>query len=77
MIVKKLPSSTIEIDLTGPQGNAFYLLGSAKNLAKQLGYSTEEIESLLEEMKAGDYQNLIEVFDEHFGTIVTLYIDKK
>ena len=25
----------IEIDLTGPRGNAFFLLGTASNLAKQ------------------------------------------
>ena len=30
------PQLPIEIDLTGPDGNAFVLLGKAKNLAKQL-----------------------------------------
>ena len=63
----------IEIDLTGPQGNAFFLLGTASNLAKQLGYSKEQIDDLLEDMKSGDYEHLVEVFDDKFGMIVTLY----
>ena len=60
----------IEIDLTGPQGNAFFLLGTARNLAKQLGLNSSEI---LDEMRSGDYENLLEVFDSYFGDFVTLY----
>lgn len=70
MITKKTPSATIEIDLTGPQGNAFFLLGTATNLAKQLGFNSEKICS---EMMSGDYENLLQVFDSYFGSFVTLY----
>ena len=35
-ILNKPQTRGIEIDLTGPQGNAFFLLGTAKNLARQL-----------------------------------------
>ena len=69
-ILQKPKQNGIEIDLTGPQGNAFYLLGTAKNLAKQLGLNGTEI---MEEMKSGDYENLLQVFDENFGSVVTLY----
>ena len=69
-ILNKPQTNGIEIDLTGPQGNAFYLLGTANNLAKQLGLNGKEI---MEEMKSGDYENLIQVFDKNFGSIVTLY----
>ena len=62
--------STIEIDLTGPQGNAFYLLGTASKLAKQLGLNSTLIQS---EMTSGDYKHLIKAFDKHFGEFVTLY----
>ena len=70
MIVKKPKTNGIEIDLTGPQGNAFYLLGTAKNLAKQLDLNGKEI---MEEMMSGDYENLLQVFDKNFGSFVTLY----
>lgn len=70
MILKKQQKFGIEIDLTGPQGNAFFLLGTAKNLANQLGLDSNEI---LTEMKKGDYEHLINVFDKNFGSVVTLY----
>lgn len=70
MIVKKQQKNGIEIDLTGPQGNAYFLLGTANNLAKQLGLNGKEI---MEEMKSSDYENLLQVFDKYFGDFVTLY----
>ena len=70
MIVKKPKTNGIEIDLTGPQGNAFYLLGTAKKLANQLDLDSDKI---LNEMTSGDYENLLQVFDKNFGMFVTLY----
>lgn len=70
MIKSKKKGNPIEIDLTGPEGNAFYLLGTANNLAKKLGLNSEAI---LNEMKSGDYENLINVFDKYFGSFVILY----
>ncbi len=69
-IKKKVSRSTIEIDLTGPDGNAFALIGTASRLAKQLGLDANQIKT---EMMGGDYENLIRVFDKHFGEFVTLY----
>ena len=60
----------MEIDLTGPQGNAFFLLGTATRLARQLDLNEYEV---LNEMKSGDYENLLQVFDSYFGDFVTLY----
>ena len=70
MIVKKPKTNGITIDLTGPQGNAFYLLGTAKNLSNQLGLDSNKV---MDEMKSGDYDNLVNTFDKYFGSIVTLY----
>ena len=69
MIRKKKENKEIVIDLTGPMGNAFYLLGFADNLAKKMGLDSKEIQK---EMKSGDYENLIKVFDSHFGSFVVL-----
>ena len=70
MIKSKKQKLGIEIDLTGPDGNAFELIGTAGNLAKQLGLDSKAIRT---EMMAGDYENLVNVFDKHFGNFVTLY----
>jgi len=73
MIKKKPSTNRIEIDLTGPQGNAYYLLGVAKKFGKQLDMSQKYIDSMIEKMTSGDYENLVKVFDEEFGSVVTLY----
>lgn len=70
-----LPKSTktekrMEIDLTGPDGNAFVLMGIAKNLAKQLGLDGEMI---TREMMLGDYEDLLKTFDDYFGDFVIMY----
>ena len=69
-MIKSKKETGIEIDLTGPDGNAFMLIGKAGNLAKQLGLDKAKIQA---EMMSGDYENLIKVFDKHFGHFVTLY----
>tara|TARA_B100001059_G_scaffold233293_1_gene273054 strand:+ start:2170 stop:2391 length:222 start_codon:yes stop_codon:yes gene_type:complete len=63
-------SSEIEIDLTGPDGNAFALMGYAKNFSRQLGIDSKPI---IKDMMSGDYEHLLEVFEENFGSFVTLY----
>ena len=63
----------IEIDLTGPEGNAYVLLGYARKFGKQLGYTDEHIERITEEMMLTDYEGLLHTFDREFGTFVTLW----
>ena len=69
---RKEMSPAIEIDLSGPEGNAFVLLGYAASLGKRI-YGPEKTEEILEEMKLSTYELLILTFDKYFGTIVTLY----
>lgn len=70
MIRSKAPQSEIVIDLTGPQGNAFFLLGYARKLAKKFDF--EDVDGLIDDMQSSDYEHLIQVFDEHFGEFVIL-----
>ena len=72
-MIKKKPSRGIEIDLTGPDGNAFVLMGYVKRLGSQLDFTPEYVQDILKEMRSGDYENLISVFDREFGSVVTLY----
>jgi len=69
MIRTKQAHKEIIIDLTGPDGNAFVLMGTAVNLAKQLG---KDGKAIREEMMAGDYEHLLSVFDREFGDYVIL-----
>lgn len=61
-----------EIDLGGPEGNAFSLMGTARSWARQIGYEKEDIDAMIERMKSSDYENLLKVFDEEFGDICDL-----
>ena len=70
MIKKKSKQSQIEMDLTGPQGNAYVLIGTAMNLARQFGYDEEMIK---EQMMSDDYENVVQTFDKYFGEHVILY----
>lgn len=70
MAIKTKRHGKMEIDLTGPSGNAFVLLGTASKLCRQLGHDYEPIKK---EMMSGDYDNLIAVFDREFGQYVDLY----
>jgi len=72
MIRAKQEKSHIVIDLTGPEGNAFYLIGLARNLAKQLMYTKEEVERMSKDLMSGSYEELILKFDDAFGDYVIL-----
>ena len=71
MIVKPhtRPQKEIEIDLSGPEGNAFVLMGYAERLAKEDGLDPEPI---LAEMMSGDYPNLVRTLDRYFGHCLIL-----
>lgn len=58
------------IDLTGPEGNVFALIGKARSLAKQLGI--DNYSDIRDDMMTGDYEHALEVFERHFGDYVEL-----
>ena len=68
-MIRDKVNATPVIDLTGPQGNAVYLLAQAVSYARQLGLDSNEI---INEMKSSDYENLVKVFDRYFGDYVIL-----
>ena len=63
---KQKQSGPIVIDLTGPQGNAFYLISVAKSTFKKSG-APELGESIIKEMQSGDYEHLLKTFDRYLG----------
>ncbi|MBR18575.1 MAG: hypothetical protein CMA64_00250 [Euryarchaeota archaeon] len=72
MIREKTETKELVIDLTGPDGNAFSLMANAQNLGRQLGWSKLAVDGVIEEMKLGDYEHLVQTFDKHFGDYIIL-----
>lgn len=52
-----------QIDLSGPDGNVFALIGIARNWAKQLDRDPSKIAA---EMMSGDYDKAVEIFEREF-----------
>jgi hypothetical protein len=69
MIREKTYGEKPVIDLTGPEGNAFCLMGYARRYSRQLGLDSDKV---IGEMMRGDYENLLNVFDSYFGDYVIL-----
>jgi|TARA_R110000851_G_scaffold312990_1_gene474418 hypothetical protein len=67
------PIRGIEIDLNGPEGNAFSLLKQVEVLGRNFGYSQQRITAIRKVMMMGDYDGLVSVFDREFGHIVTIW----
>ena len=68
-IIKKSKQREIVIDLTGPDGNVFVLMGYARRFARDLGLDGNKI---ISEVQSSDYENAVEVFDNYFGEFVIL-----
>jgi len=62
----------MEIELNGPHGNAYYLMALAEKIGSQLRLSVEKKNKILVDMESSDYKNLLKVFIENFGVVVTL-----
>lgn len=70
ILAKPKETGVIKIDLTGPEGNAFNLMGVARALCKAQG---KDVDNIIARMRSGDYEHLLKVFDEEFGYFVILY----
>lgn len=62
------------IDLNGPEGNAFHLLGVAKQIGKKLELDTDKIRK---EMMSQDYVHLVATFEYYFGSIFYLILTEE
>ena len=73
-IRKKQQSDKMIIDLTGQDGNAFSLIKLASELCKRLNRMGADYnyDIIYADMTKGDYENLVQVFDDYFGHLVIL-----
>ncbi len=70
---EEMPVRGIEIDLLGPEGNAFALMGYADRIGRKLGWSTAHRKAIIKTMRMSDYEGLLITFEEFFGDYVTMY----
>lgn len=65
-IRKKTNKERPLIDLSGPQGNAFYLISVVKQTFRRSG-APELGDQIAEQMMSGDYEHLVKTFDLYLG----------
>ena len=69
-MIRRTKNREFVINLDGPDGNAFHLMAYASRFAKDMGYASDE--AILNNMKSGDYTNLVRTFDKYIGEFVIL-----
>lgn len=55
------------LKLSGSDGNAFAVMAKVRKVARGAGWPDDKIEKVLEEMKSGDYENLLSVAWKYFN----------
>ena len=68
----EMPHTRPQIDLSGPAGNVFNLMGLVKIYGRQLSLTPQEIFIIQEEMMSDEYDHAVAVFDLNFGRFVDL-----
>lgn len=57
---------TIQIDLAGPDGNAFALIGLTRTLAHGIAMTDDETQAIVKKMRSGDYNHLLDTLVDSF-----------
>ena len=55
----------VKLNLVGLDGNAFALMGAFSRQAKREGWTSEEVNSVLTEAQAKDYNHLVTTLADH------------
>ena len=49
----------VSVQLTGEDGNAFFIIARVRHALKNAGVSTDEIDQFVDEAMSGDYSNVL------------------
>ena len=58
-------NKTLSLELEGLNGNAFALLGAFQKQARREGWTAEEIKTVIDEARSGDYNYLLQTLMRH------------
>lgn len=50
----------VEVQLTGQDGNAFFIIARVNKALKKAGVSKEEIDAFMEDAMSGDYDHVLQ-----------------
>lgn len=59
----KYPNVIVEMDIDGPDGNAFAIMGRVQAALKKAGATKEELNQYTMDSMSGDYDNLLATAD--------------
>lgn len=54
----------VDVQLSGEDGNAFFIIGKTRRALRKAGVPDEEVEQFTEEAESSDYENLLRVVGE-------------
>lgn len=60
------------VDLNGPEGNVYYLMGLVKTIGVKNGLTQSEANIIVQKMTEHDYCHAVKVFKEHMSDLVEL-----
>lgn len=60
----KYPNVIVEMDIDGPDGNAFAIMGRVQAALKKAGATKEELNQYSMDSMSGDYENLLATADK-------------
>lgn len=69
MTIRKPENRKRFVNLDGPDGNAFVLMGMARRFCFELDLNADVV---LERMQSGDYTNLVFEFEQLFGSFIDI-----
>ncbi len=61
----KQVNKTVNLELVGKNGNAFFLMAVFQKQARREGWSEEEIQTVLTEAKSDDYNHLLNTLADY------------
>jgi len=67
MAIKKKRNRKLTLNLDGPDGNAYVLLGTCKDIARQLRIPFDPIHT---EATSKDYTHLVKTLNKYFGEFI-------
>jgi len=61
----EIVNKKVKLNLVGLDGNAFSLMGAFRRAARREGWEKNEIDAVMNECMAGDYNHLLRTLIEH------------